>query len=53
MNIEEKRAALRTFVKKVVWDGKNAHVYLFGADSDNIEYPQIEGDEEPLRGGSK
>ena len=53
MNIEEKRAALRTFVKKIIWDGKNAHVYLFGADSDNIEYPQIEGDEEPLRGGSK
>ena len=53
MNIEEKRAALRTFVKKVIWDGENAHVYLFGADSDNIEYPKIEGDEEPLRGGSK
>lgn len=50
MNIEEKRAALRLFVKKVVWDGKNAQVYLFGADSDDIEYPDTEGEIEPMRG---
>ena len=42
MNIEQKRAALRTFIKKVVWDGENVHVYLFGDDSDNIEYPPID-----------
>lgn len=53
MNIEQKRAALRTFIKKVVWDGENVHVYLFGDDSDNIEYPPIDGEEEPLGGGSK
>ncbi len=32
MSIEEKRAAIRTVVRKVIWDGMNAHVVLFGAD---------------------
>ena len=36
---EEKRAALRTVVRKVVWDGGNAHVIVFGAEEGEIEAP--------------
>ena len=32
--IEERRRLLRTIVKKVVWDGKNAYVYLFAEDGE-------------------
>ena len=32
--LEEKRRLLRTIVKKVVWDGKIAYVYLFAEDGE-------------------
>ena len=41
MNIEQKRAALRTFVKKAVWDGENVHIYLFGSSDGDIELPPL------------
>lgn len=41
MSVEEKRAAIRTVVRKVVWDGVNAHVVLFGADEGEIEFPDM------------
>lgn len=51
MSVEEKRAAIRTVVCKVIWDGVNAHVILFGAD-EQIEFPDIKdrfgSGEEPL-----
>ena len=51
MSVEEKRAAIRTVVRKVIWDGANAHVILFGADEE-IEFPDIKdrfgSDEEPM-----
>ena len=58
MSVEEKRAAIRTVVRKVIWDGVNAHVVLFGADEGEIEFPdmddrigntdEVSGEEEPL-----
>lgn len=44
MNIEQKRTAIRTFVKKVVWDGENIHMYLHGSEDDN----NIPIDKEPI-----
>ena len=34
MSLEQKRSAIRTLIRKVVWDGEYAHVYLFGAEAD-------------------
>ena len=34
MSVEQKRAALRTLVQKVVWDGTWAHVVFFGAEDE-------------------
>lgn len=39
MSIEQKRSAVRTVVRKVIWDGQYAHVILFGASEEEIEYP--------------
>lgn len=41
MSVEEKRAAIRTVVRKVIWDGRNAHVVLFGADDGDVEFPDV------------
>ena len=42
MSVEEKRAAIRSVVRKVIWDGANAHVVLFGADEGEIELPDMD-----------
>lgn len=41
MTVEQKRAAIRTIVRKVVWDGVNAHVILFGVRDEEIECQEI------------
>ena len=54
MEIEQRRAAVRTFVKKVIWDGENAHVLLFGYDENSIDFASFsEENEEPLRADSE
>ena len=47
MGIEEKRAAMRVFIRKIVWNGKEVHLYLFGSkeyDTQKIELPDFEPD---------
>lgn len=41
MTVEQKRAAIRTIVRKIVWDGTNAHIILFGANDADIDYPKL------------
>ncbi|GKH52204.1 serine recombinase [Eubacteriales bacterium] len=39
MTVEQKRAAIRTFVKEIIWDGQDAHVVIFGSDYE-YEFPE-------------
>ncbi len=41
MSYEQKRVAIRTVVRRIIWDGENAHIVLFGAEGEGIEYPDI------------
>jgi len=41
MSVHEKRAAIRTVVRKVAWDGTHAHVYLFGAPEGDAQLPPV------------
>lgn len=41
MSVEQQRAALRTVVRKVIWDGVYAHVVLFGSSEEEIAYPEF------------
>jgi DNA invertase Pin-like site-specific DNA recombinase len=47
MNIEQKRLALRTFVKKILWDGDNVQIFMFGADSKEIDLTTYDNSFEP------
>ena len=52
MNIEQKRLAIRAFIKRIVWDGERIHIYFFGCEEGEID---LSDDEflEPQRKGCK
>ncbi len=41
MPLEQKRSAIRAIVRKVIWDGTNAHVILLGVPDDEGENRQL------------
>ncbi|WP_312940785.1 recombinase family protein [Oscillibacter sp.] len=52
MTVEEKRVAIRTCLKKIVWDGEHIHLYLFGSEGE-VDLPKLACRNEPLRENSK
>lgn len=48
MSCEQKRAAVHSIVRRVIWDGENAHVILFGSEDGDIEFPDITPHTKPI-----
>lgn len=44
MSVQQKRMVIRSIVRKVVWDGLNAHVVFFGTQDEEIDFPDTSGD---------
>ena len=48
MTLEEKRNAIRTLVRRIVWDGENVHIYFLGCDYDDSNVITMDTQEEKM-----
>ena len=54
MSVEQKRMALRAFIRRIIWDGDNIHVVMFGDTESEIDYTDLtEEKTEPNRADSE
>lgn len=52
MSVEEKRAAIRICARKIIWDGENVQLYLFGSEGE-ADFSGLDRSDEPLGEDSK
>ena len=52
MPLEQKRFTIKTFVRKIVWDGSQVHIYFLGNEDDKTDISQ-DALLEPQREGYK
>ena len=45
MTIDEKRNAIRTLIRRIVWDGEKVNIYFFGSDIDDVGNNKLSDDE--------
>ncbi len=51
LSIEQKRLAVRAFVKEVIWDGEYAHIVFFGGEYDDSVSNTVKTTESPDENG--